>query len=273
MNILCTFPGKIGDILWSLATVKEISLQNDRRVDMAIMPQYLDLIPLLNMQSYIRRAFVIPNWKIEHSMWGDQPWEAPWSGCVLEDDVVEYDQKFHLGYRQHPPRGVPLIDFIAQQQGLTLTQPVIPFIEARVSGHQPASVVPRYIAYAFNAEYADLKTYVRDKVRDTFPAIELIDTTQLPWPEAARKLKSESCYCYIGCRSSNHVLANGVGQKNIIIYEPHPNRNGGGGFGSTFTCPYNKEVEFSLNTPPEAVAEQAVDYIRQLVKEKEHVAS
>src|SRR5271170_584409 len=106
MKILCTFSGKFGDIMWSLPTVRQISKNLGTRVDMGIMPGYKTLLPLLQEQKYINRAYTIDNWECTGSPCGDQPWNPP------VDCEEEYSNVFHLTYRRHPSAFEPLIDFI-----------------------------------------------------------------------------------------------------------------------------------------------------------------
>ena len=136
-NALATFSGKIGDILWSLPTVRELGKRYGP-MDFAVMPQYESLLGLLDAQDYIEHAFVIPEWVCWGSPHGDQPWEAPVEvlskrhTLSVDLDVkgdthmmmgYETDHVYHLAYRAHPGIGapaMPLVDFIAHQQNLVL---------------------------------------------------------------------------------------------------------------------------------------------------------
>lgn len=271
MKILCTFSGKIGDILWSLPTVRalrEISEQphsvshpnedNLVTLDFGIMPQYKSLLPLLTMQSYIDNAFTINDWECIGSPCGDQPWEP--------QHVPEgYDKVFHLTYQRHPSSNEALIDFIAAQQGLKLTDPIVPFIHAsKCDGY--------YIAYAFNELYKPLKDAFLQQLQllliENDSRIMLVDSTKLDWVQALSMIKS--AVCFVGCRSSNYVIANGVGQRNIFIYEPHPSRNMTGPLGYTFSNPHATAIESPLGMPPEQSAVLAYNYIKELVNKKEN---
>lgn len=220
MKVLCTFSGKNGDILWSLPTARQISKQQGVPVDFAIMPYYKDLLPLIQYQSYIGKAFAVEDWYCQNSHYGDQPWSPP---AHVGDG---YDIVIHLGYRSHPGGANnvdALIDFIAKQQCVCLDNP-IPFIET------PEWEGPSHFAYGFNFYGYDIKKGLIDTVSKEVGGV-WIDSGKLPWLEAASCIKSATGF--IGCRSSNNVLAHGVGQKHIFIIEPDDTR-----MNKIFGCPY-----------------------------------
>jgi hypothetical protein len=277
MKILCTFSGKFGDILWSLPTVREIHKReyvtgtheiDTQELHFGIMPQYESLLPLLNAQSYIDKAFVIPNWICAGSPHGDQPWEAP----VLEG----YDKVYHLTYRYHPGKNEPLIDFIARQQGITLSNPV-PFfstlpglignIEERsdiIKRLKLKQVYPT-VTYAFNDSMIEQKIRFLEGVKDRLSTDKLHemvnwqDVSKLPWQHAAHMINNS--ICFLGCRSSNYVLACGLGQK-VFVYEPNIARSRFGQWGTTFSCPYADETEISYTS-----IYQMVDYVKSKIVE------
>lgn len=235
MSTLVTFPGKFGDILWSLPTARALSRMIGEPVVFAMMPQYAALIPLLEKQSYIQRATVFPRWFCTGSPHGDQPWLPP-------TDAIEggpYDRVFHLGYRGHPgmngfPR-LPLMEFTASQQGLSFVENPIPFLDV-----EKMEVGRPYVAYAFNQDYAPQKQAFLAGMKTTFQDIELVDVATNSWLAAAMLIKG--AVCFIGCRSANYVLAHGVGQR-CLIYEPHPGRWKFGAWGDVFSCKPGREEE------------------------------
>lgn len=248
-KVLCTFPGKFGDILWSLPTVRLVAeFMAQEQVDFGIMPAYWPLLPLLSTQKYIKKAFCIGDWVCEGSPFGDQPWHP-------QHEPAGYDRFFHLGLRGHPGihcPAMPLIDFIADQQGMRLVNP-IPFIEVLIPKQ-------RYdqIAYAFSDGAADLKARFMDGLMHE--GISTIDVSRISWMEAARVIRDS--VCFVGSRSSNNVIAHGVGQKNIFIYEPEASRHASGPFGMVFGCPYDEEHTVPPNTSPEDAAVEALKLIR-----------
>lgn len=232
-KVLCTFSGKYGDILWSMPTVKAIAKKEGVKVAFACMPSYTSLIPLLKVQDYISEAFVIDEWLYTGSPFGDQPWSAPaqrWSEKI-----------YHLTYRTTPD--IFLAAYIAREAGVVLDEPYEPFIKP-VLEPLPYTSQLSTVAYSFNPMYAVQKKDFIDYLKETFPSTSFIDTTELSWNLTAYVIKQAKCF--IGCRSSNHVLAHGLGQK-LIIFEPHPDRAGGM---PIFTCPWGTERQ--VNSAEEA---------------------
>lgn len=275
MKILCTFSGKVGDILWSLPTVREIGMRYRGPIGarsslyFGIMPQYELLLPLLNSQSYIDKAIIIRDWICTGSPWGDQPWEAP-----VPEGI--FDKVFHLTYQRHPNANEALIDFIAAQQELRLTSPVVPFIEChpvvKEQEYVEEIVLDPFIAFAFNGMYQEEKKRFLDKLTDNFgkqqpKKLQFIDSSYFSFEQAAYMIKD--AICFIGCRSSNYVIAHGVGQRNIFIYEPHPSRNMMGPLGHTFSNPHWIDCNSPLHSTPEQAADIAFNVTRQWLLEKE----
>jgi len=268
MEVLVTFSGKAGDILWSLPTVRHISTMLGVKVSMGVMPAYESLVPLLKSNSYIQDAFTIPEWITTGSPHGDQPWQPQ------NDDTLqkEYDSVYHLTYRSHPHGNQPLIDFVAQQQNITLPEPVCPFIDSK--DWEPYKET--YIAYAFNEMYKDqketflgcLSAMLGTSGLSSYIPVEFVDVSKLEWNIAKYVIKY--AVCFVGCKSANYVLANGVGQRNIFSYEPCYARHSNGGFGTTFSNPHWHEVHGPLVSSPEKEAEAAAHYIKKWVKEKEN---
>lgn len=251
---LATFSGKYGDILWSLATVKELSYLKRQPIDFCCMPQYENLLPLLQSQPYIHNAFVNKEWIIYHSCYGDQPWQ-PQNHAAL---AREYDQVWHLTYQGHPGIGakrLPLIDFVADQQGMILHEPVIPFLFV-----PPLATVEdvKYVAYAFNEQYAAEKSRFLDSLQKAVD-IKFVDCNKLSWLDALAAIKT--AVCFVGCRSANWVMAHGVGQKHIFLYEPHPARHPAGHLGDVFGNPHGHETAAPMFMPPEVAAQMAASLI------------
>jgi hypothetical protein len=224
-KILTTFSGKYGDILWSLVTVRQISRMFNCKVDFACMPEYRGLIPLIQQQEYIAKAFVIENWICEGSPCGDQPWKSP--------SQPGYDYTFDLTYRFHPNQHVRLAYAIASTNAIQLTEPIVPWLDVNVLKVRGAPV----IAYAFNAMYAQQKTAFLFDVQRGLPNAIFYDvgTSDVPWVSAAAVIKT--AIAFVGCRSAHHVLAHGLGAR-VVIYEPEPARNW-----TTFKSPWGQEVQ------------------------------
>jgi hypothetical protein len=287
-DILCTFPGKFGDALWALPTVRAISELTGQKVDYYLMPYYETLMPLLKCQEYIDVPGVIGNWVRTHSNFGDQPWKAP-EGITLQRvgdrEVIEkkYKQIWHLGYRAHPGVTAPdmaLIDFIAYQQGIQLSQPIVPFLEVdddvegvavqtSFSGGSFMQVVRKnnLVAYAFNEQYGQTKDlFFRAlwlEMQDT--GLEFFNLNHAVWKEAAWIQKNS--LAFVGDRSACWVMATGLGKK-TITYEPHPARHPRGRLGRVFGCPYGQETSLPFGLPPAECAKVAKSLLLK-IKEQE----
>jgi len=247
---LVTFSGRYGDILWSLPTVKMISELEGVPVDFCTMGIYKTLAPLIEKQHYIKNSGWADSWVLEHECYGSQPWQPP---IQVE---LDYEKAWHLGYRCHP-HGIALIDFVAQQQGMRLVNP-IPFLngdDTEVIGKN----WDRTIMYSFNTQYGDMKEIFLERLKQLCPDFQFENAQELSWITAAYFIKR--AFCFIGCRSSNNVIAHGVGQKNIFIFEPHPSRHALGPLGQVFGCPYGEEMTVPVNMNPQPAAEVAAGQI------------
>ena len=256
MKILTSMPGKFGDILWSLATVKHISNYYKTPVTFMIMPTYFSLRPLLESQSYIDKVLVNDEWLCTGSPHGDQPF-LPQNSNAIE---WEYDVVHHLGYRYHPGimyQGKAVIDFLAFQHGLLLEEPVCPFIEVK---SEPGNC----IAYAFNPEYPNEKKRFWDIVNSTC-GLPVVDVTKLPWHAAAEVINS--AMCFIGDRSSNYVMAHGVAQKNIFIFEPNPSRDSLA-FNNVFGNPHWPEHSGIPRSSPEHYSDICLLWLDKIKSER-----
>lgn len=224
-SYVCTFPGKFGDILWSLPTAREIVKQiTGVPVTFVIMAPYASLVPLLEYQSYIEHACSLPHWLPKGSPHGDVPGIAP-----LKD--IKTEKVWHLAYRNHPNNlpDVPcLIDLVINQQSMYWSQRPVPFLEApKVELPQPA------ISYAFNGAAAEAKLEFISEIKQRFPNVNWIDVTKLDWLIASSVISCSKGF--LGCRSANYVLATGVGVP-VLVYEPILERRP-----KQFGCPHNKK--------------------------------
>jgi hypothetical protein len=276
---LCTFSGKYGDILWSLPTAKYIS-ENvvSSPVDFAIMPYYVNLLPLLAAQDYIDKAFVIEDWARTHSNHGDQPWQPP------HEAEKGYEKFWHLTYRGHPGISapeMPLVVFTAYQQGINFNNwAVVPFLDVRDEDVEPLATpvhfstgqMPdvikekRLVSYSFNEQYAEPKRQFFEelwkKTRDV--QLEFFNVSEVGWKEATWLIKKS--LVYVGDRSACWVLANGVGQQ-VVSFEPHPSRHASCHLGKVFGNPYGKELALAFGLPPAVAADACASTLKKMHQE------
>jgi hypothetical protein len=270
-DVLCTFPGKYGDILWSLPTVREISRLTGGPVDFFVMPYYDNMKELFECQTYIDKTGSFKEWLRKGSDYGDQPWQPP---KHLEEP---YRQHWHLGYRAHPGVSapeMPLVHFTAFQQGIQLHQPVVPFIEvdddldfAIMDRHMEAMRQNRIVSYAFNDQYQRQKNiFFQDLWKAMMgTGVEFLNLNMVGWKEAAWMIKSS--FVYVGDRSACWVLATGMGKK-TITFEPHPMRHIRSRLGRVFGCPYGQEMPLPFGLPPAECAKAAASFILRAKEEE-----
>lgn len=255
---LATFIGAYGDIIWSLATAKYISERIvGKKIDFAMAAPYASLIPLIEKQSYIDRSFSISDWDYSREGWinvYDNRWKPP--------EYVEsgYKKAWHLMYRKRrcfDEESIPAIDYIARQQGIKLVKP-IPFINIDYKKIKKQTS----ITWAFGLENAGRKTCFIECLKNRFPKVPFIRTDVLSWELAVSAIQNS--ICFVGCRSSNFVLAHAVG-KEILCFEPHPLRSAYGYCGEATSCPYGKEITLPIGVSIQTSVEQAAKYIRGLL--------
>src|ERR1019366_8361277 len=111
MRILCTFPGRAGDLLWALPTMRAIAEAYDTPVDLLIAGEFAPMLPLLAQQPYLGQLSADPRWAMDGSA-------AP----VPFDLGVPHDRVFHLGYRGWPTQPLPfeVYDIATLDYGLVL---------------------------------------------------------------------------------------------------------------------------------------------------------
>jgi hypothetical protein len=206
MSALLTFSGKYGDILWSLLAAREKSRSLGQPVDFGVMPRYSAVLPLIHIQPYVRRAIAIDGWEQVHDGMGAQPRVPP-------QVPGGYSEVNHLTYASPPQE--PLALHGLKMLGLPLPQDPLPFIYAE------AEPEPDLVAYAWNDNYAAEKQSMLEFVQGVIPSARYADVRALPFDEAGRKISAARFF--LGCRSSNWVVAAGLG-KRCLIYEPDGGR-------------------------------------------------
>jgi hypothetical protein len=101
-------PGKIGDALYTLPTIKYICERDGATADFYTSNYCLPIKSLFEYQSYIDQVIVPESYVISDMGCGIQPWNMP----IPEG----YDQVFQLGFKSTPPTA--LHTSIAQSVGI-----------------------------------------------------------------------------------------------------------------------------------------------------------
>lgn len=264
MKILCTMPGKYGDILWALPTVRALSEGYGQAVDLVVSPRYGAIVPLLQDQPYIGEAWADADWDVQDT--------APMTPRTPPDPSWDrvYDRVYHLGYEGWPegtlaedlyrrakihwwpaptPTGFPPLDLARPWITTpTLPPPPLPLVE------WPEGQRRHRIVLGWSEEWFELKVGLSLLLAKALPEAELwwirpwggrydeIDRDQL-WPAGGGSTRvlppnlgivragwQETALffawadLYVGCLSSAWVLANALGKRCVVV-EPNPQRH------------------------------------------------
>jgi ADP-heptose:LPS heptosyltransferase len=250
MRLLCTFPGKVGDLLWALPTMRAIAEHYDTPVTLQL-PYTLEAISgLVTMQPYIADVYLDLDW-VTRDTAPISPRTPPWllaneeghaSQHLLrytETDPHGYDRVIHLGYEGWPSLPLPydtLRRGIQQTDNAPLTLDLSrPWIVAPMR-------LSTDIAIGFTDEWFELKygitqlliTYVvhqpigRERHWVNVSHSPRWDTEgrsiclASDWGDAASWISGAQVF--LGCCSALHVLAVALGTP-VVCMEPHSDRH------------------------------------------------
>lgn len=233
MNILCTMPGRHGDILWALPTVRAISETYGVPVDLCLSAKYGSLKDLIQRQEYTREVYVHEGWEIRESA-PIQPRIPPHSEAIGQPT---YDQIFHLGYEGWPTPDLPR-DIYGRAAGRILDQRLTPLDLDRPWITAPWPLPESLFTVGFTDEWFELKYGLYWLLRNAFSkdtgSYTIVPITSSPrwqteaghtacdWETAASWIATSQIF--VGCCSALHVLARAVG-KPVICVEPNPQRH------------------------------------------------
>lgn len=230
MRVLCTFPGRAGDILWALPTVRAISEHYGAPVDLLVAGEFASMIPLLEQQPYLDRVVADPVWDMS------QGWEPP----GRTDIISPYDVVYHLGYRGWPTQPLPYETYERVASGYTTSRDTLldrPWITI-----PPKKGLARSVVCGWSDCHFELKVGLVDLCKRRFKpdwgqgsgmsdtwhviipshsrwATETADQERPgeDWVKAAQWI--DNCRVFLGDCSALHVLAVALG-KPVVIYEP-----------------------------------------------------
>lgn len=216
MSTLCTFPGRYGDLLWALPSVRAIAERLGEPVDFAVAGEFRSMLPLLQLQPYIRTAYAIDTWGLTPP----DEWRAP-----VDLHGTDWDVVIDLGYRGWPTKPLPYQ--IAEQAKVTIDLSR-PWIQVDGPG------IPLDVAVGFTETWFELKfgllmaidrlyinpTYIQLTLPGTrwttettgYASVEVVD-----WLGAARAIRNADLF--FGDCSALHVLAVALG-KPVLLCEP-----------------------------------------------------
>jgi hypothetical protein len=224
MKILCTFPGKIGDILWAMPTVRAISETYETPVHFRCSndPRFSSILPLLGQQSYLASAEALPTWSIR------EEGIAPMSPRVPETiDGASYDLVFHLGYESWPEPSTAIN--IYRRAAYVAEVPLAALDLQRPWIIPPYDLPKTDLAIGFTDEHFELKYGLYLLIFQQRDRIALVNCSTSPrwrgegqntgytWESTAAWLANATVF--LGCCSAMHVLACAVGTP-VVLMEP-----------------------------------------------------
>lgn len=228
MSILFTHPGKLGDLLWAMPTVKAIA--GGGQVDLMVSGYCKPLVSLLAAQSYIRKVILYERWELK----GGAPEEA-WNPGPVGFREGEYQEVIHLGYRNWPAPtlGEYYPKLMRETYGLDLKVDFNqPWLEAT-----PWDMTENKIVCTFSNEFIETKVGWLQALWNQFPDEEFVlvrapgsrmSEFSIDMPKIDAELPAlaqimASAKLVVTCNSVGHPLASGLGKK-CIIAEPQKMR-------------------------------------------------
>lgn len=232
MSILATMPGRFGDILWALPTVRLLAARHDTKVDFMTSPAYSGILDLIQRQPYILETWTNDDWDVQET--------APMTPRVPPScDCDDYEEIYHLGYREWPSQR--LAEEIRESVGLARNPS-----DRALALHEPWITVPgasretedTVIAVGFSEEHIELKMGILLGLIPKFNEVtwqlllppkgmshrawEWVEVAGYPveycettWEQAAATIATADLF--FGCLSAPWVLANAVGTPTVIM--------------------------------------------------------
>lgn len=215
MKIAVTMPGKIGDLLYSLPTVRYVSKILGDKVDFWTQKECLPVKRLLENQSYINKVYINESYVKQHDQCGVQPW-------FLEPEG-KYDRIYHMGLRDYPKGR--LVDYYPQIHGFTMCDTTISYDFDKKEIDKGICVSPGRNP-ALKSLFAHIMLHY-SKVGPVYqigPANELVN---IPVPNIINVTGDmydclpyiDASHLFFGTLSANLVLANGFSCKKVVVCE------------------------------------------------------
>jgi hypothetical protein len=245
-TLLCTCPGRHGDILWTLPAIRALHESTGATIDLLVAGKYAAVCPLLERQPYLRECVAMPEWTVEET--------APMTPRLPPGIPAGYDRVIHLGYAGWPDRPLPDQHLWTLQQQIPDLDLVEQIAERYTLDH-PWIHVPvkagraRAVYCGWSDEHFELKVGVTQVVKDALArgrtdwsaaaswhvgvspasrwqreARTVVGSGRAPesWMEAAGWIAQARVF--LGCCSALHVLACGLGIP-VVLVEPNEARH------------------------------------------------
>jgi hypothetical protein len=224
VSTLVTFPGRAGDILWALPSVRAVSEALGEPVDFLCTGEFQGLCELIGQQPYIASATATDAWGLTPP----DEWRSP----VQAD---RFDHVVELGYRGWPQVPLPLQTYSTLAQYWPDGQlPPLPPMDL----HRPWITAPPLgsatVSVGFTEEWFELKLGLVHCLRQAWMACQAgcsWTPVMVPhgrweteggipgcdWRMAAQLIAASQVF--VGCCSAPHVLAVALGVP-VVLVEP-----------------------------------------------------
>lgn len=234
MRILCTFPGRYGDLLWALPSIRALSRRLGQPIDLCIAGEFASIVPLLRQQPYLGQVYAYAAW----SLASPESWRTPLAAILAGPGP--YTEVCELGYRGWPERGLPYetlfnlnawhtpqltalfgADWMVREAALDLQTPWI-----TVEG--PGA--PTEVAVGFTEAWFELKFGLMCLLDRHLPpylvttppgtrwrteGVGLVGVLETDWLGTARALRNADLF--LGDCSALHVLATAIGTPAVVM--------------------------------------------------------
>lgn len=217
-----TFPGRAGDLLWGLSTVRAISHAAGTPVDLVIGGEFASLVPFLRQQPYLGEVEALSDW----SLTPPDEWKPPTIPWGPKDRV------YHCGYRGWPDQPLPQFVY-AQTTALYPDLPLAPLdLDTpwlTADPKQDRTGLSPVWTEGWTEAWFELKLGLHQCLRRRIKGLchnlsvgdrwqtEGNNTVAPGWITAARWITS--CRVFVGDCSALHVLAVGLGTT-VVVCEP-----------------------------------------------------
>lgn len=221
MRVLTTFPGRAGDLLWALPTVRAIAESLGHPVDLQIAGEFSGLVELLRLQPYLNVVSADPDWALDRDSW-----RPPTVLAGVHDRVI------HLGYRRWPELPLPH-EVYDHCRSTEVNLPLLPLdLERAWITVEPWQQDPHRLTLGWTDCHFELKYGLSRLLSENWSGENFTgyviaapgsrweseaDMDGDSWLDAARRIAASEVF--LGDCSALHVLACALG-KPVVCYEP-----------------------------------------------------
>ena len=221
-KIAIAHPGKIGDALYTLPTIRELCRRHNTQADFYTSSLCAPVLPLFLAQDEIVNTIIPTDYEVvDFIRQGVQPWEMP-------VPAHEYKKIYQLGFKEAPKGALP--EYIAETAGLPREVGKTIQYQVPCELHPLAAKVKKYIVMASRGIRSSDKLFYgllrefADKVK--IPIIEIgsegeaigcgHNLTGIDMLSMAKVISASQGF--VGYMSAPLVIANGFPIKKVIVH-------------------------------------------------------